>query len=82
MTMGATVWQDWAAVGMLCCLVPILLSSIKKSPKRFLSATGEVAIRARSFKSSASIDIGYENLGVHVGLESTSARPCRTLNWF
>ena len=33
MTMGAAVWQDWAAVGMLCCLVPILLIEHNKESK-------------------------------------------------
>jgi hypothetical protein len=33
MMMGATVWQDWAAVGILCCLVPILLIEHNKESK-------------------------------------------------
>ena len=33
MMMGTTVWQDWAAVGILCCLVPILLIEHKKESK-------------------------------------------------
>jgi hypothetical protein len=33
MTMGTTVWQDWAAIVILCCLVPILFIEHKKESK-------------------------------------------------
>ena len=33
MTMGTTVWQDWAAMGILCCLAPLLFLEHKKESK-------------------------------------------------
>ena len=33
MMMGTTVWQDWAAVGILCCLAPILFIEHKRESK-------------------------------------------------